>query len=158
MRMATLGDGLVAGGGETLRYVCGECGAQGMPLEFEREEDYADFRASMRGPAGDERTAREAAALSDAHADADLAAAAQRPAPGVHSHPDALDRLRVMPLAAFAVGGAMLYLATSYLLSIAAQPAPFSVLSLFWALFWALAGAAFVLIGRRGWRRASRQG
>ncbi|MEA3198662.1 MAG: hypothetical protein QOE90_90 [Thermoplasmata archaeon] len=45
-------DGVWAGGGETgARFVCPRCGFQGIPVEFERREDYLGFLAALRGGA-----------------------------------------------------------------------------------------------------------
>ena len=44
IRMPGIGDGLWPGGGETgSRMVCPRCDWQGLPVSFERREDYAEF-------------------------------------------------------------------------------------------------------------------
>ncbi len=46
--MLTLGDGLAAEGGESLRYVCGACGWQGQPIFFSGEADHKAFLAALK--------------------------------------------------------------------------------------------------------------
>lgn len=153
MRMLTLADGLLAGGGETLKYVCGECNFQGMPLLFARDPDYAEFRESLRGPPGQERSAAEAAALSDASAEATMEAARRRPEPQVQAHPGLLDQLRVMPVLALVVGGLIFLVGLSTLVRIVTSAVPFGLYGLFWAVLWMGLGLAGMLVGRRAWAR-----
>jgi hypothetical protein len=47
--MPTLGEGLVAGGGEGLLSVCRDCGYRGMPVGFDGAEEYERFRAELPG-------------------------------------------------------------------------------------------------------------
>lgn len=100
----TLGEGLAVGM-EGMASVCAECGFQGQPLLFAREEDYRDFREAQRGPAGHERSARRAAADAESEADAAAEKASREPLPpGLETPPGLLDDIPLMPALVFVVG------------------------------------------------------
>jgi ferric-dicitrate binding protein FerR (iron transport regulator) len=139
--MATLRDGLVPGGTETLRLVCAECDYQGMPLEFAERPDYEEFRESLRGAAGHERTAREAAALSDASGEASWEAAERAPPLQVDDQRPMSDRLRIAPLLWLFFGAAALVLGLLMPWLSAGE------------LLYTVLGVALLAVGWRAWKK-----
>lgn len=158
----TLGEGLVPGGGERMSSVCSECGFQGLMVEFDDASDYRAFRELKRGPVGSEVPAGEAARRAEEEAENEAATArltdpaGERPRVAVHrAYADVFDRLRAVPLLAFAIGFVIMALSLTNLQASFTGGALAAVTDILGASLGVLIGLAFILIGRRAWKRFS---
>lgn len=157
-----LSEGLIPGATEIQgTMACPKCAFQGGILEFEDDEAYLAFRAERRGPPGSERSAREAAALAEREAEEEAARTAQEPLPdlepllGPDPGPDLIDRLRVVPLMAFA--GSVLFVGSglSALTAVVVQPDALGLVDAAWGVISLLIGVALLAVGKRSWAKTS---